>query len=148
MSQTISQEFTTSDCNENNLYDTKCNKLLLKKELLERQELEKQDNEQSDALYPDINDPNFIVKIAEKKEFNDTQYDGSQKDIETFADESKKGDFELAPHQIFVKNYLSFQTPYNSLLLYHQLGTGKTCSAIGVCEEMRDYLRELSLIHI
>ncbi len=142
MSQTISQEFTTSDCNENNLYDTKCNKLLLKKELLERQELEKQDNEQSDALYPDINDPNFIVKIAEKKEFNDTQYDGSQKDIETFADESKKGDFELAPHQIFVKNYLSFQTPYNSLLLYHQLGTGKTCSAIGVCEEMRDYLRE------
>ena len=50
--------------------------------------------------------------------------------------------FELLPHQLFVKNFLSFQTPYNSLLLYHQLGTGKTCSAIGVCEEMRDYLRE------
>lgn len=141
MSQTISQEFTSS-CNENNLYDNKCNKLLLKKELLERQELSKNENEDSDTLYPDVNDPNFIVKIAEKKEFNDTQYDGSQKDIETYAEESKKSDFELAPHQLFVKNYLSFQTPYNSLLLYHQLGTGKTCSAIGVCEEMRDYLRE------
>ena len=142
MSQTISQEFSTNNCDQNDIYDTKCNKLLLKKELLERQELSNEEDKNDNNLYPDLNDPNFIVKIAEKKEFNDTQYDGSQKDIENFANESKKSDFELAPHQIFVKNYLSFQTPYNSLLLYHQLGTGKTCSAIGVCEEMRDYLRE------
>ena len=44
-------------------------------------------------------------------------------------------------HQMFIKNYLSFQTPYNSLLLYHQLGTGKTCSAIGVAEETREYMK-------
>ena len=35
------------------------------------------------------------------------------------------------------------QTPYNSLLLYHGLGTGKTCSAIGVAEEMRQYYKNI-----
>jgi hypothetical protein len=40
---------------------------------------------------------------------------------------------------------MSFQTPYNSLLLYHGLGTGKTCSAIGVAEEMRDYLIQMGI---
>jgi hypothetical protein len=41
--------------------------------------------------------------------------------------------------------FLSFQTPYNSLLLYHGLGTGKTCSAISVAEEMRTYLNQLGI---
>jgi hypothetical protein len=54
-------------------------------------------------------------------------------------------EFELSPHQLFVRNFLSFQTPYNSLLLYHGLGTGKTCSAITVAEEMRDYLNNIGL---
>ena len=54
-------------------------------------------------------------------------------------------DFELAPHQLFVRNFLSFQTPYNSLLLYHGLGTGKTCSAISIAEEMRDYLIQMNI---
>ena len=49
------------------------------------------------------------------------------------------------PHQLFVKNFLSIQTPYNSLLLYHQLGTGKTCSAIGVSEEMRNYIKQVGI---
>jgi hypothetical protein len=40
---------------------------------------------------------------------------------------------------------MSFQTPYNSLLLYHALGSGKTCSAIGVAEEMRDYYRQMGI---
>ena len=61
--------------------------------------------------------------------------------IKTKADALAKADFELSPHQAFVRNFMSFQTPYNSLLLFHGLGSGKTCSAIGVCEEMRDYLK-------
>ena len=40
---------------------------------------------------------------------------------------------------------MSFQTPYSSLLLYHGLGSGKTCSAIGVCEEMRDYMKQMGI---
>ena len=44
---------------------------------------------------------------------------------------------------MFVRNFLSFQTPYNSLLLYHGLGTGKICSAIVVCKEIRSYLNQM-----
>ena len=44
-----------------------------------------------------------------------------------------------------MRNFLSFNTPYNSLLLYHGLGTGKTCSAITVSEEMRDYMKQMGI---
>ncbi len=127
--------------------DKNYNKFLLKKELLEHNYL-KDNEEENSFLYPNLNDPLFNVKIATKKEFNDTQYDASvdlDMTIEEQADVLSKADFELAPHQAFVRNFMSFQTPYNSLLLYHGLGSGKTCSAIGVCEEMRDYLKQMGI---
>ena len=96
-------------------------------------------------LYPNLNDPNFIVKIAEKKEFQDTKYDGTIYDIKERAEILANSDFELSPHQAFVRNFLSSQTPYNSLLLFHGLGSGKTCSAIGVCEEYRDYMKSFGI---
>ena len=46
---------------------------------------------------------------------------------------------------MFVRNFLSQQTPYNGLLLYHGLGTGKTCSSILVCEEMRTYYNQMGI---
>ena len=98
-----------------------------------------------DYLYPDLNDPNFAIKIAKHKEFNDTQYDGTIKDIQQEADRLCNIEFELNPHQLFVRNFLSLQTPYNSLLLYHGLGSGKTCSAIGIAEEMRTYVNNSGL---
>ena len=66
-------------------------------------------------------------------------------EIEEQAKKLCEADFELSPNQLFVRNFLSFQTPYNSLLLYHGLGSGKTCSAISVSEEMRDYLKQLGI---
>ena len=94
-------------------------------------------------LYPEINDPEFNKKIAEKKEFNDTRYDGKIYIANEQAEKLCNAEFQLLPHQQFVKNFLSFQTPYNSLLLYHGLGSGKTCSAIGIAEEMRDYTNQI-----
>lgn len=116
--------------------------------LLEKEKLEassSRNRTEYDFLYPTLDDPNFNIKIASKKEFNDTKYDGSIKDIEQQANALCGAEFELMPHQLFVKNFLSFQTPYNSLLLYHSLGTGKTCSAIGVAEEMRSYMKQVGL---
>ena len=101
-----------------------------------------------DFLYPHIDDPNFNVKIAQKKEFNETKYDGHIDENMTIEEQAEKmcqSEFELAPHQLFVRNFLSFNTPYNSLLLYHGLGTGKTCSAITIAEEMREYLNQLGI---
>ena len=114
-------------------------------ELKNREELTRDENEYS-YLYPNIDDPNFNIKITERKEFFDTRYDGTIKDVEEYSDKICNAEFELAPHQLFVRNFLSFQTPYNSLLLYHGLGTGKTCSAISVAEEMRDYLKQMGIV--
>ena len=120
------------------------NKKLNEIELRDRYDLLKPN--EYDFLYPSLNDSNFNIKIAERKEFNDTKYDGSiNTDIEKHSDELCNSEFELAPHQLFVRNFLSFQTPYNSLLLYHGLGSGKTCSAISVAEEMRDYMINMGI---
>ena len=119
------------------------NKYLLEKEKIENTYNEK--NTDYDFLYPDLNDPNFNIKIAKRKEFNDTKYDGAIKYIKDHADMMCNAEFELMPHQIFVKNFLSFQTPYNSLLLYHGLGSGKTCSAIGIAEETRSYMKQMGI---
>ena len=100
-------------------------------------------NNDFDFLYPDLDDPHFNIKIAKKKEFNDTQYDGTIYDIKKQANILCNMEFELMPHQLFVRNFLSLQTPYNSLFLYHGLGSGKTCSAIGIAEEMRSYMKQI-----
>lgn len=100
-------------------------------------------------LYPTLNDPEFALNIAQRREFNDTKYEvtipASQPQMEREAAKMCGAAFELAPHQLFVRNFLSVMTPYNSLLLYHGLGTGKTCSAISVAEEMRDYMTHVGL---
>ena len=96
-------------------------------------------------LYPTLDDPDFIYKIAKRAEFADTKYDGEITEIEKQANLLCSVPFEIAPHQLFVKNFLSAETPYNSLLLYHGLGSGKTCSAIGIAEEMRAYMKQLGL---
>lgn len=118
--------------------------LLARREQLDVQELSNSQGQRS-HLYPALDDPLFNVKIAEKKEFFDTRYSGEVKDLAEEAERLCSADFELAPHQLFVRNFLSFATPYNGLLLYHGLGSGKTCSAIGVGEEMRDYLKQMGI---
>lgn len=128
---------------ETDMTEDKINEFELKKEELEENYL--QDNKDFEYLYPSLNDPNFNIKITERKEFFDTKYDGEIKDVSEEGDRLCNAEFELSPHQIFIRNFLSFQTPYNSMLLYHGLGTGKTCSAITVAEEMREYIKQVGI---
>lgn len=114
--------------------------------LTEKREYEYQRNNNTyDFLYPNLNDPNFNKKIAIRKEFFETQYDGNIYNIKDQADKMCGVEFTLNPHQLFAKNFMSSQTPYNSLLLYHNLGSGKTCTAISVAEEMRSYTNQVGL---
>ena len=144
----------------NNPFSKEFNKLLLKKELLEREMIlhnigvlpgsDAEDDRDAAAatpgLYPTLNDPNFNTKIALRKEFFDTKMDvDNTKSVEEEAEILCNAQIELAPNQQFVRNFLSVETPYNSLLLYHGLGTGKTCSAISVAEEMRDYMKQMGI---
>ena len=128
-----------------NIDSKEYNDALKKKEKLHNEYL--LNNNDYDFLYPELDDPNFNIKIAKQKEFNDTQYDGTVYNVKERAEKMCSVEFELLPHQLFVRNFLSIQTPYNSLLLYHGLGTGKTCSAIGISEEMRSYIKNIGSTH-
>ena len=46
-------------------------------------------------------------------------------------------EFSLLTHQRIVRDYLNLYTPYRGLLLYHGLGSGKTCSSIAIAEGMK-----------
>jgi superfamily II DNA or RNA helicase len=42
---------------------------------------------------------------------------------------------DLMLHQKFISNFISPNTLYNELLLVHEMGTGKTCTAVSVAEK-------------
>ena len=67
----LKTEYIENNC-EADIYTDKCNEIALKKEELEIDATSELDN----TLYPTLTDPLFSEKIANKKEFNDTQYDG------------------------------------------------------------------------
>ena len=46
------------------------------------------------------------------------------------------GNRELFPYQKIIRDYLLIETPYRGLLVYHGLGSGKTCSSIAVAESL------------
>jgi hypothetical protein len=50
---------------------------------------------------------------------------------------SSNVDFNLLTHQHVVKEYLNLYSPYRGLLLYHGLGSGKTCTSIAIAEGMK-----------
>jgi hypothetical protein len=118
---------------------------------IENKNKEEIENEGDSSLYPILDDPNFTKKISLKKEFDDVKIEEkTREEINNIEEVSNKLcsasiPFELEPYQMFVRNFLSFQTPYNGLLLFHGLGTGKTCSSIQVCEDMRTYYLQLGI---
>ena len=86
------------------------------------------------GLYPDLKDPGFLPKLIKKREFLESKQK-SVKDSLSEGDKCRSSeDFEINPVQRFVSRVLSPRTPYNSFLLYHGVGVGKTCAAITVCE--------------
>ena len=50
-------------------------------------------------------------------------------------------DFSLLTHQKIVRDYMNLYTPYRGLLLFHGLGSGKTCTSIAIAEGMKDAKR-------
>ena len=98
-------------------------------------------NNNSFMFYPDITDEDFNKKIYLKKEFRDTE-------IKEKTDWNKniiyKNEFTLDPHQIFLKNYISPDTPYNGVLVFHGTGVGKTCTAISIAEGFKKTLKNMN----
>lgn len=60
-----------------------------------------------------------------------------QAESENVSCDSRNESRELFVHQKIVKDYLNLHTPYRGLLLYHGLGSGKTCTSIAIAEGMK-----------
>lgn len=86
--------------------------------------------------YPSILDKYFTYKISNKKEFIEATMKPP-----TELSAAKQVGFRLSENQRFVQTYLNLSTPYNGILLYHEVGVGKTCSAISIAE---NYKRRIS----
>jgi len=90
--------------------------------------------------YPNINksrndmlnpyEDGFYESIFRKKEF----YDEKLPPVEDFPTERGMP----MKHQKIIARFLSSHTMYDALLLVHQMGSGKTCSAIGAIEQIKN----------
>lgn len=72
--------------------------------------------------YPDFDDKDFYEKIYIKKEFYKNKIPKQQRTTEEICNARL---FQLAPQQEFLRNYISIDTPYNGILIYHGTGIGK-----------------------
>lgn len=91
--------------------------------------------------YPNINkfkndilnlyDKDFAEVIFLKKEF----YEEKLPKIEEI---TESNGINLLKYQKIISKFLSSYTLYDSLLLYHEMGTGKSCTAFAVIEKIRN----------
>jgi hypothetical protein len=60
-------------------------------------------------------------------------------------DQRQTGEYAAMAHQNLVRDYINIYTPYRGLLLYHGLGSGKTCTSIGIAEGLKTHKQVLIL---
>ena len=108
-------------------------------------------------FYPELEDESFYRDIYSKKEFRKNKMDSSyyNQTLEDLCGSSSKIIQEkiLQPHQEFLRNYISNETPYNGILLFHGVGTGKCISAetlvyvngllVPICELWENYSNKI-----
>ena len=118
-----------------NVSENESTKLIIK-EILDNRDLDDDQMkilEERDYLtYPDHNDPSFVNKISEKAEFYVNKINFNKENL------CGNKEFELANHQRLLKNFVNNNTPYRSLLLFHGVGVGKTCTGVTISESFRD----------
>ena len=82
------------------------------------------------SKYPNIQSKQFYNKIydifSEYKIFKNTK---TEKEL------CYPKKYKLQKPQEFVSKYISPKTPYNNILIFHQIGAGKTCASIRIAEE-------------
>jgi superfamily II DNA or RNA helicase len=100
-----------------------------------------------DVSYPLADDDELQRKLYEKREFHYNRIPES-KQIETY-DELKQvrdnacaGRFQLLSQQNLLSNFINPETPFKGLLIFHNLGSGKTCSAVAICEKFKEQVKK------
>lgn len=93
------------------------------------------------SKYPKISDDEFydkIYKIYENYRIPKTKMTADQY--------CRPRKYKLQPPQKFVAQYINPRTPYKSVLIYHRIGAGKTCSAIQIAEKWKKNKRVIFVL--
>ena len=88
-----------------------------------------------EIIYPSIDDTEFNKKLQSHPLFSQYKYERDTYILEEMMKLSEEkcsntGGYIYKNIQLFVSTFLSMNTPYNGLLLYHGVGVGKSCSSI------------------
>ena len=94
--------------------------------------------------FPDITDEKFMTKVYKKKEFYDNKADkppkfkSSEEKVKFIQTVCNPINYDIQPHQALLSSLMHPNTPYKGMLVYHGLGTGKTCAAFAVAENFKE----------
>ncbi len=98
--------------------------------------------------YPSILNPKFNKYLLENEEFEIFKIPVRTDDINKIYGKHEETTilginkpiskyFKHSPTQQFLRNFMSPQTPYRSLLIFHGTGVGKSCTAISIIENLK-----------
>ena len=98
-------------------------------------------------IYPSIENTNFNYMIANHPDFKNfkSSFDKyTMKEIIELTENrcNSAGGFIYKNIQLFVSSFISLNTPYNGLLLYHGVGVGKTCSSLLISNNFKEYVKK------
>ena len=85
------------------------------------------------SKYPNITDTNFYSKI--NSIYKKYKVPSKKSSMASFCMPKK---YSLQLPQQFLSEFMSSNTPYNGILVYHRIGAGKTCTAIRIAEKWKN----------
>jgi hypothetical protein len=101
--------------------------------------------------YVNVEDDNVLQDIHTRKEFHMLAHEHKHKSDSNIIPyfmlkkEMDRGRYlRLRSYQLFVRNFMSPDTPYSRLLVMHGMGTGKTASGISIAMEYIKYFKQQS----
>ena len=91
--------------------------------------------------YPDPEDSDFYQFI--NKKYKKYKIPKKKKTMEQICFPKE---FELQPSQQFLAQYINPKSPYKGVLVFHRIGSGKTCTAINIAEQWKHQRKIMVLV--
>lgn len=91
--------------------------------------------------YPDITDEKFYDKV--NNIYSKYKVRKENKTLETIC---YPKEFKLQLPQQFLSEFINPKTPYMGALVYHRIGSGKTCTSVRIAEKWKNHKRIIVLV--
>jgi len=97
--------------------------------------------------YPDVTDEDLQYKIYKKREFYyhkipERPVIKTYNDMKEYRDGICAGEVALFDYQSLLGNIINPDTPYKGMVVFHGLGTGKTCAGVAIAEKFKPLVQK------